>query len=179
MLLSRLSLVLVIVAAGAGCGGKATEGSNDPGRGGAPAGGGSANQAGSAPVGAPSVVEVSGDIQASVADAAAECLSSFQGFVAKAGGTTIDFKAFIQEPGDYRGDPLRILWLDVQQPDGSAYSASTGAADATGSILLHVETVSPRFTGNIEATLTNRGDPAQEPLQLQLSFDIAARAGCD
>jgi hypothetical protein len=179
VLLWRLTFMLVIAAASAGCGGKAREGADSPEPGGASAVGGSANQGGSAPVEEPSVVEVSGDIQASVADAAAECLSSFQGFVAKSGGMTIDFKAFIQEPGDYTGDALRILWLDVQQPDGSAYNASTGAANATGSILLHVKTVSPRFVGSMEATLTNRSDPTEEPLELQLSFDIAARAGCD
>lgn len=177
-MLSRLVLLLIVVA-GAGCGGKSRESSDEPTRGGAPTGGGSANQGGSAPVEAPSIVKVEGDIQASVVDASAECLPSFQGFVAKSGGTTIDFKAFIQEPGDYMGDPLRILWLDVQQPDGSGYNASTGAANMTGSILLHVETVSPRFTGSIEATLTNRSDPAGQPLELQLSFDIAVRQGCD
>jgi hypothetical protein len=126
---------------------------------------------------APSVVQVTGNDGDIDFQATPECTRGFQGFYAHVGGMTVDFKAFISEPGDYQGDPLRILWLDALRSNGQHYRA-TGGTVGSGSISLHVSQVEPRFIGSLEASLT-ADDPSLAPLMLGLSFDIAQRAGCD
>lgn len=175
----RLPLaVLAIVAFGVfSCGGKAstdTPSVAEAGASGASSLSGAAGTDALEP--APSVVQVTGNDGDIDPQATPECLTGFQGFYAHVGGMTVDFKAFISEPGDYQGDPLRILWLDALRPNGEHYRATAGTV-GSGNISLHVSQVEPRFIGSLEASL-HADDPALAPLMLRLTFDIAQRAGC-
>jgi hypothetical protein len=105
-------------------------------------------------------------------------LQGFQGFTAQLGDARVEFKAFVFEPGEYQGDSVHILWMHVEQADGSKYYARAGVYDSTGELNLHVVQVEPRFRGSLEAWLTSEDDPTSDFLPLSLSFDIDPRAGC-
>jgi hypothetical protein len=94
------------------------------------------------------------------------------------GELSVDFKAFVFEPGDYEGDPVHILWLDVSRANGEHYKAAVSTAESSGSILLHVSQIGPRFISSLDASLPAVDDPMRAPLMLSLTFDIAVRAGC-
>lgn len=178
----RLLPLLAILTFGVfSCGGKASSETQSMAAGGANAASPSAGAAGAdAPdmkQPDPSVVRVSGDDRQIDPQARPECLTSFQGFYAHVGGMTLDFKAFVFEPGDYEGDPIKILWLDALQANGDHYRATAGTV-GSGYISLHVTQVAPRFIGSLEATLFPVDNPMLSPLMLRLSFDIAVRAGC-
>lgn len=128
----------------------------------------------------PSVVMVSDNgSEGSVdADATPQCLTGFQGFHAHAAGMSLEFEAFVFKPGDYTGDPVQILWLDVQRDDGERYRAASGSASSLGSISLHVEQIGLRFVGSLEALAPGLDDPTLPPLKVALTFDIAVQAGC-
>jgi hypothetical protein len=138
-----------------------------------------AGEAGAPPLLEPSVVRVVGEEGEGSVDsgATAECLVGFHGFAAVLGDRSVIFHAFVSEPGDYAGDPLRILWLEVTG-DGKHYLATCCTSNIGGEILLHVDAVEPRFMGELEAVLADQDDPNGPPLRLQLTFDIAVRAGC-
>jgi len=110
--------------------------------------------------------------------AKAQCISGFQGFSAQVEGIRFEFMAFVFEPGDYEGDPVRVLWLDALQAGGEHYRAAVGLAPSSGSISLHVDQIDPRFRGSLEAVLPVLDDPTLPPLKVALTFDIAARADC-
>ena len=89
----------------------------------------------------------------------------------------IDFVAFVQEPGDYQGDPIHILYLAARLPDGRTFSASTNS-EPYGEIDLHAVTVSPRFSGAVYAKIYDRDDPSAPPLTISLTFDVKGSGGC-
>jgi hypothetical protein len=93
------------------------------------------------------------------------------------GATLVTFHAFVFEPGDYVGDPLHILWLEATA-HGKRHLAACCSAESAGEIFVHVDTVEPRFTGELQAVLQDQDDSNAEPLRLHLTFDIAVRAGC-
>jgi hypothetical protein len=126
----------------------------------------------------PSVVQVSGNDGDVDPQATPECLNGFQGFYARLGEISADFKAFVAKPGDYEGDSVQILWLEVSRANGEHYRAAAGTSESSGKISLHVQQVEPRFRGSLEALLPALDDPTRAPLMLTLSFDIAVRAGC-
>lgn len=101
----------------------------------------------------------------------------FRGFTADVGGMQLDLEAFVQAPGDYQGDSIHILYVTAITPDGRTFSAST-LSEPFGEIALHVTAVSPRFVGNVQASLYARDDPRAPPLTLSLAFDIAASEQC-
>jgi hypothetical protein len=164
-----------------GCGGKALDSSHSLGDAGAPGNAAAAGSQGDVEARAPdpSVVRlVAGDGGLSTDEhAIPECLAGFQGFQAKLSGRAFDFKAFVAEPGDYTGDPVHILWLELREPDGRHYLA-TGGSPGPGTISLHVDTVEPRFIGSLEAIMPDETDTAAKPLNVKLEFDIAVRVGC-
>jgi hypothetical protein len=176
-----LPLVAVVAIGGSSCGGKASSETHSVAAAGAsgasPLGGAAGADARAAEESVASVVQLSGNDGDIDPQATPECLTGFQGFYAHVGGMTVDFKAFVFEPGDFEGDPMKILWLDALRPNGEHYRATAGTVGA-GKISLHVVQVEPRFIGSLEASLPAVDDPALEPLMLRLSFDIAARAGC-
>lgn len=178
----RLLCAIVLIAGCglAGCGGKASEHERDPDGAGAPGGGASGSPAvgGGSNAAPASSVAVSGDPSDIDPDAKPECSPGFQGFSAKVGGLTIDFKAFVFEPGDYQGDSVRILWLDALRANGEHYRAAAGTTESSGAISLHVQQVKPRFIGHLEAIVPAEDDSTAKPLMLQLTFDIAVREGC-
>ena len=190
----RLSLVGVLVFGVVSCGGKAgreelslAAGGTSGASSGAAAGGTSGASSSGAAAGAaapeptepePSTVRVIGNDGDVDPRAAPDCTLGFQGFYARVAGMTIEFHAFVFEPGDYQGDPLRILWLDVVHTNGEHYRATAGTAAGGGNISLHVAQVEPRFIGSLEASLPALDDPMRAPLTLALDFDIAVRAGC-
>ncbi|MEO8904557.1 MAG: hypothetical protein ABI488_19285 [Polyangiaceae bacterium] len=109
----------------------------------------------------------------------ATCLGYFEGFTSNGDGYSIEFEAFVQEPGDYRGDPVHILYLTVTSPDGREYCASGGgAACPAGWVTLHARTVAPRFSGFIEAVAFDQNDAEAPPMSLTLNFDVADNAAC-
>lgn len=174
--------LLAMVALGVfGCGGRASGEAQSLAAGGASGVSSSGGAAGADALEtrepAPSIVHVSGNDGDIDPRATPACLSGFQGFNAHVGGMTVDFKAFVLEPGDYEGDPVRILWLDALRPNGERYRATAGTV-GSGNISLHVTQVDPRFIGSLEASLPAVDDASLEPLMLRLSFDIAVRAGC-
>lgn len=186
--LKRPLLLLAILAVSlSSCGGKASSETQSPAAAGASAGASSAGAAGVAGVAGadasnpkmpePSIVRVIGNDLEVDPQARPGCIEHFQGFYAQLGGMSLDFKAFVSEPGDYDGDPIRILWLDAQRTNGEHYRATAGTV-GLGFISLHVEQVEPRFIGSLEAQLFPVDDPTLAPLTLRLSFDIAARAAC-
>ena len=174
--------LLALVASGVlGCGGRASSEAQSLASGGAS---GASSSGGTAGADAPdtrepdpSVVQVSGNDGDIDPQATPECLTGFQGFHAHVGGMSVDFMAFVSEPGDYEGDPVQILWLDALRPNGEHYRATAGTVGA-GSISLHVAQVEPRFIGSLEASLPALDDPLLSPLMLRLTFDIAVRARC-
>ena len=107
----------------------------------------------------------------------AECPTGFHGFTAKLDGWSIEFHAFISDPGDYSGDPVRILWLEIVEPDGHRYLA-TGGLPQPGQVFLHVDSIAPRFTGRIDALLYRRDDPSAPSRSLSLTFDVAPNDTC-
>lgn len=179
----RLWPLLAVVALGVmGCGGKASREERNL----AAAGQGGASSSATGEVGGaapdpkdePSIVQVGGGDGEIDPQATPECMSGFQGFSARVDGMSIEFHAFVFEPGDYAGDPVQILWLEVRRADGEHYLATGGSAVESGNISLHVAQVAPRFIGSLEASLAFVDDPMRAPLMLDLTFDIAARAGC-
>lgn len=164
-----------------GCGGKALDTSQSPGDAGAPGNAAAAGLPGNVEAGAPdpSLVRlVAGDGGFSTDEhATAACLTGFQGFQANLGNRAFDFKAFVAEPGDYTGDPVRILWFGLREPDGRHYLA-TGGSPGPGTISLHVDTVEPRFIGSLEAVMSDQTDTEAKLLKVKLEFDIAVRVGC-
>jgi hypothetical protein len=174
VLLSALvSAALLFLAS---CGGKARVDEGPTGRAVSVGAGGDTASPGAA---APSVVHlVGGENPVTDFQAKPECLQGFQGFSAKLAEQFVDFKAFVFEPGDYTGDPVKILYLDVTGADGH-YQAATGTGESTGSINLHVDAVDPRFAGYLEAVLTEVDDPMKPNLRMRLDFDIAVRDGCN
>lgn len=152
------------------------------GAGGAGDGGGVGGSSGTggAPYGLPSTISlvVDGAEPLVTSDAAATCLQLFEGFGATVGGFAVEFEAFIQEPGDYAGDPLRILYLHMKAPDGSDYCGTGGLTSCLGSVNLHARAVAPRFSGELEAEVVDRDDPEAPPLAIKLTFDVADRTDC-
>ena len=174
--------IALVVLGFSGCGGKARDGLQSPGDAGSSGrAGDAAGSPGNVDAGAPdpSVVRLVADDGGLSTDehATPECLAGFQGFQANLSGRVFDFKAFVAEPGDYTGDPVRILWLDLREPDGRHYRA-TGGSPGPGTIFLHVDTVEPRFIGSLEAVMSDQTDTEAKPLNVKLEFDIAVRAGC-
>jgi hypothetical protein len=174
-------LAMMLVACGGKAHGTGTAGTDPPSTAGA---GGSqlapaAGEAGAPTMPEPSVVRVVGEEGEGSVDssATAGCLGGFHGFEAVLGEELVTFHAFVSEAGDYTGDPLRLLWLEVTG-DGKHYLASCCASNFGGEIFLHVDAVEPRFMGELEAVLADQDDPNGPPLRLQLTFDIAVRAGC-
>ena len=174
-------LAMLLLACGGKAHGPGTDDTDPPPTAGA---GGSqfvpaAGEAGAPTMLEPSVVRVVGEEGEGSVDssATAECLAGFHGFEAVLGEKLVTFHAFVSEPGDYTGDPLRLLWLEVTG-DGKHYLASCCASNFGGEIFLHVDAVEPRFMGELEAVLADQDDPNGPPLRLQLTFDIAVRAGC-
>jgi len=76
----------------------------------------------------PSIVYVTGNDGDIDPQATPECIAGFQGFSARMGGMSVDFKAFVFEPGDYEGDPVQILWLEARGANGEHYLAAAGTA---------------------------------------------------
>lgn len=90
----------------------------------------------------------------------------------------VELQAFVQEPGEYSGDPIHILYVRVETEDGRTFVASTnGSTD--GEIALHVTSVSPRFAGQVTATLPDAGEPEAAPLEVSITFDIRAAEPCN
>ena len=164
-----------------GCGGKARDSFQPPSDAGASGNAAAAGSPGNVEAAAPdpSVVRlVAGDGSVSIDEhATAECLAGFLGFQARPGDLAFDFKAFVAEPGDYIGDPVHILWLDLFDADGRHYLA-TGGSPGPGTISLHVDTVEPRFIGRLEAVMSDQPDREANLLNVKLEFDIAVRGGC-
>jgi hypothetical protein len=180
---ARVWLTIALVGFGfSGCGGKARDSFQSPGdagaSGNAAAAAGSPGNLDSGPPD-PSVVRlVAGDRGLSTDEhATPECLANFHGFQAWLSDGAFDFKAFVAEPGDYTGDPVHILWLELREAAGRSYRA-TGGSPGPGAIFLHVDTVEPRFIGNLEAVMFDETDAEAKPLNVKLEFDIAVRAGC-
>lgn len=179
----RLWPLLAVVALEVmGCGGKASsEKRNLPAAGQGGASSSTTGEAGGAapdPKDEPSMVQVGGREGEIDPQATPECMYGFQGFSARVGGMSIEFHAFVSEPGDYEGDSVHILWLEVRRADGEHYLATGGTAVESGNVSLHVARVAPRFIGRLEASMAFVDDPMRAPLMLDLTFDIAARAGC-
>jgi hypothetical protein len=103
--------------------------------------------------------------------------SCFVGFRTVLDGMQIDFDAFVQEPGDYQGDYFHILLLSVELVDGRAFFARANDVPY-GEIYLHALTVSPRFSGSVDATLYDRNDGSAPPLSMSLTFDVEGSPGC-
>ena len=133
-------LVGVVAFGVIGCGGKASSDKGGIAGGGA---GGVFSSAGAAGADAPgpSTVQVNGNDEGIDLNATPECLQGFQGFAGQVEGVDLDFKAFVSMPGDYEGDPVRILWLEAVRTDNEHYLAAAGTAESSGSISLHVEQV--------------------------------------
>ncbi|MEP7051933.1 MAG: hypothetical protein ABJB12_16330 [Pseudomonadota bacterium] len=177
----RWPLLAAIAFGVASCGGRASGEPRDAAQGGAS---GASSSSGTAGAGAPEtnepepstvhVIWSDGDIDA---QATPGCLAGFQGFSARLGEMRVDFQAFVYEPGDYTGDPVKILWLEAVLANGEYYRAAVGTL-GSGTISLHVAQVEPRFIGSLEASLPALNDPMLAPLTLRISFDIAVRAGC-
>lgn len=180
----RLPLVTAIALVVMSCGGKAAREQGSPPAGGAAGAVASGGQAGvnvpnpKEPDPSAVVVSVNGNKESVDPQVTPECLAGFQGFQARVGGMSLDFKAFVFKPGDYEGDPVQILWLDVRRDNGEQYRAAAGSAVSSGSISLHVEQVGLRFVGSLEALAPGLDDPSLAPLKLTVSFDIAVRDGC-
>jgi hypothetical protein len=180
--LIRVLTLAVLILAVVRCGGKAASQEQSSAAGGA---GGSASSAGAAGVDSleptlpePNVVFVNGEDGGVDRNAMSNCLRGLQGFSAQAADMAIRFEGVVGKPGDYEGDSVHVLWLDVRRPSGEAYRASVGLPESGGSISLHVEQVEPRFRGSLEAVLPAEDDPTLMPLKLSLTFDIDPLAGC-
>lgn len=107
----------------------------------------------------------------------ATCIPGFEGFTTEQDGLSIEVEAFIEAPGRHEGDSIHLLYLDVRRPDGSDYCATAGSPSCFGgSIILTARTLQPRFTGEVEAELVNRSDPAAPMLKVAVEFDIVP--GC-
>jgi hypothetical protein len=127
---------------------------------------------------APSTVTLLGPSGEAEAPASPTALGPcFVGFATFVGGMQIDFVAFVQEPGDYQGDPIHILYLSARLPDGRTFSASTNS-EPYGEIDLHAVAVSPRFSGAVNAKIYDRADPSAPPLAISLTFDVKGSSGC-
>jgi hypothetical protein len=101
----------------------------------------------------------------------------FAGFSAALNGMRVGLIAFVQEPGDYAGDPIHILFAHAIAADGRSYTASAGTA-YDGDIHLHVSSVVPRFMGTAELLLIDEMQPEMAPLALSLAFDISWPRAC-
>lgn len=109
----------------------------------------------------------------------ATCLAYFEGFSGTIGGYTVEFEAYIREPGDYQGDAVEILYLSARSPDGREYCATGGLTICPGGMVtLHARTVAPRFSGSIEAVAFDQNDSKASALSLTLSFDVADNGAC-
>ena len=100
----------------------------------------------------------------------------FSGFQAALDGYSMELEAFVQEPGVYMGDPLRILYLAITPPgSSSAYIANT--AQGIGSLTLRVTAIEPRFTGTLSGILLEAGAVDGRPLVIDdFVFDIGSEA---
>jgi hypothetical protein len=127
---------------------------------------------------APSTVRNGGAGEDIDSHALAQCEPGFQGFSAQLGDMHVNLFAFVFEPGDYQGDPIKILDVEVTRGSGEHYRASAGTANADGTISLHVDGVRPRFVGRVVASLPSTDDALRAPLMLDLSFDIAPATNC-
>src|SRR5205814_4585852 len=108
-------------------------------------GGGGMGGAGGGPYALPNTISliIDGADPLVSSDDVATCLISFEGFHATIGGFSVEFQAFIQEPGDYTGDALRILYLDMKAPDGRDYCGTGGLGLCLGWVRLHAQAVAP------------------------------------
>jgi hypothetical protein len=141
--------------------------------GGAIAGGGAAGSSD-----APGTVTLLGSSGEAEAPATPTMLGPcFVGFATFVDGMYVDFMAFVQEPGDYQGDPVHILFLSARLPDGRTFSATTNS-EPYGEIELHAVAVSPRFSGAVNAELYDRDDASVPPLTIALTFDVKGSSGC-
>jgi hypothetical protein len=153
------------------CGGRASGGTQEA----AEAGATGTGAAGSSDApGTVTLLGSSGEAEATAITGLGPCFVGFTTFV---GGMDIDFMAFVQEPGDYQGDPIHILFLSARLPDGRTFSASTNS-EPYGEIDLHAVAVSPRFSGAVNAKIYDRDDPSAPPLALSLTFDVKGSSGC-
>ncbi|MBC8065654.1 MAG: hypothetical protein H7Y17_12560 [Chlorobia bacterium] len=83
-------------------------------------------------------------------------------------GMRVGLIAFVQEPGDYTGDSVHVLFAQTTTPAGRSYVASAGTR-FEGAIMLHVSSVVPRFVGTAELLLIDEAQPEAEPLKLSAS----------
>ncbi|MES1184152.1 MAG: hypothetical protein ABUL60_10070 [Myxococcales bacterium] len=129
---------------------------------------------------APSSVSLLDDVGGAVDDAALPDASlgpCFAGFSASLDGMRVGLTAFVQEPGDYTGDPIHILFAHATTADGRSYTGSAGTR-YDGDIHLHVSSVVPRFMGTVELVLIDDAQPEMAPLALSLAFDISWPRRC-
>jgi hypothetical protein len=177
-----LALMLVVTSvscgrnAGSAPGAGAHGGASD--LGGAAGYGGAGGESPTTPPPSSVSVIVGGDGPLVDAHSTPTCINGFEGFASRVDGLSIDFEAFITEPGRYEGDPIRILYLDVKMPDGNEYCATAGQTTCPGTVTLIARSVEPRFTGEVEAELVNRNDATAPTLTVNLTFDIASHVGC-
>lgn len=101
----------------------------------------------------------------------------FVGFTAVLNGMRVGLVAFVQEPGDYTGDSLHVLFAQATTAEGRSYVASAGTM-FEGAIALHVSSVVPRFVGTAELLLLNEAQPEADPLELTLAFDVSWERAC-
>jgi hypothetical protein len=102
----------------------------------------------------------------------------FPAFSAVPNGMRVGLIAFVQEPGDYTGDPIHILVAHATASDGRSYVANAGGASYDGAIQLHVSSVVPRFAGTAELLLIDEAQPEMAPLALSLAFDVSWPRAC-
>ena len=103
--------------------------------------------------------------------------SCFRGCSAVLDGTHVGLIAFVQEPGEYKGDSVHILFAQATTADGQAYVANAGTL-YDGDITLHVSSVLPRFVGTVQLLLVREGQPEADPLNLSLAFDVLSEVAC-
>ncbi len=106
-----------------------------------------------------------------------ENIPCFSGFTAALDGLRVQFSAFVFEPGDYEGDSLYILYMRVVTQDGRVFVANDGNM-SIGDITLHVDSVRPRFVGEVDAILIDEVDAEAPPLELSLAFDVLSYDSC-
>jgi hypothetical protein len=187
-----LSSVAVAAALLLGCGGRASSGGGHEGgsKGGSPATQGvDARPIGGTaaitspepnPPQGPSTVSLLGGDEGTSDPAATPDTSlgpCFASFSAVLNGMRVGLIAFVQEPGDYTGDSIHILFAHATATDGRSYKGSAGIND-DGQIQLHVSSVVPRFAGTAELLLIDEAQPELAPLALSLAFDISWPRPC-
>ena len=190
-----LSSVAVVAALLLGCGGRASSGGMHEGdEGGSKGGSPATNGVDARPIGGatamtnpeqnppqgPSTVSLLGG-DAGTTDHAATPDTSlgpcFASFSAVLNGMRVGLIAFVQEPGDYTGDSIHILFAHATAADGRSYTGSAGI-NYDGQIQLHVSSVVPRFAGTAELLLLDEAQPELAPLALSLAFDISWPRPC-